>query len=243
MAKETLRHEQFFGVLRDSGFSLPPNLKILDFGCGAGNLVVEMIEYGYDSYGCDLTFKSGPHVESLKSQQRLQLIDLDTYTLPFENAMFDIVISDQVFEHIQNYDVALREIRRVLKPKGVCLHLFPPRYIPIEPHVHVPLATVIRNEWWLALWAVLGVRCENQKNLPAHVVAKQNREYLVTRTNYLTKKEISNAFSNYFEKVTFSEQFFLKHSRTGYFVYQISLIFPFVSKIYSTFGGRVVLAY
>lgn len=29
-------------------------IKVLDFGCGSGNLVKELATIGYDSYGCDI---------------------------------------------------------------------------------------------------------------------------------------------------------------------------------------------
>lgn len=236
------RDQQFLGVLSDTGFIVTPPAKIMDLGCGAGDMVMELIRKKYDAYGCDLAFKDGPNVELLSSNQHLLLIDANNYQLPFEDGMFDVVISDQVFEHIQNYEAALQEMRRVLKPNGVCIHFFPPRYMPIEPHVNVPFATIIQNYWWLRLWAELGVRSNNQLEMDAHAVAKINHDYLTTRTNYLTKKVIKKEFSKYFNKVVFAEQSFLKHSRRGYPIYRLSVILPFISQAYSALGGRVIVA-
>ncbi len=39
--------------------------------------------------------------------------------LPFKNRYFDAVTSFEVLEHVDNLDLVLKEIRRVLKPKGV----------------------------------------------------------------------------------------------------------------------------
>lgn len=41
--------------------------------------------------------------------------------LPFDDETFDIVIGNQVLEHIQNTDGFLREIWRVLKEGGYCV--------------------------------------------------------------------------------------------------------------------------
>jgi 2-polyprenyl-3-methyl-5-hydroxy-6-metoxy-1,4-benzoquinol methylase len=30
------------------------SLKVLDFGCGAGNLVAALVRLGHDAYGCDI---------------------------------------------------------------------------------------------------------------------------------------------------------------------------------------------
>ncbi len=236
------RHQQFLGVLSEAGFVITPPAKIMDLGCGAGNLVMELIKDKYDAYGCGLAFKDGPNVDLLSSNQNIRIVDPVNYRLPFEDNMFDVVISDQVFEHVQKYESAIQEMHRVLKPNGVCVHFFPPRYKPIEPHVQVPFATIIQSYWWLRLWAGIGVRTASQHDINAHAVAKRNYDYLTTKTNYLTKKIIHKEFSRFFNKVEFAEQYFLKFSRKGRFTYKISTIFPFISNFYSAFGGRVVVA-
>ena len=40
-------------------------------------------------------------------------------SLPYDDGTFDIVVSNQVVEHVSDTDTFLREIRRVLKPSGV----------------------------------------------------------------------------------------------------------------------------
>lgn len=42
----------------------------------------------------------------------------DGKTLPYENDSFDVVISNQFFEHIPYNEVSLRQVFRVLKPGG-----------------------------------------------------------------------------------------------------------------------------
>lgn len=121
--------------------------RILDFGCGNGNMVHGLCCLGFDAYGCDFDFGEGPHADELTARGRLRLIGRHPYALPFDDHSFDVVVSDQVFEHVVDYDIALGEIRRVLRDKGESLHVFPSRYTPIEPHVRVPGATVFRA-WW-----------------------------------------------------------------------------------------------
>jgi ribosomal protein L11 methylase PrmA len=33
----------------------PPPIRVLDFGCGSGDLVAGLTDLGYDAYGCDVT--------------------------------------------------------------------------------------------------------------------------------------------------------------------------------------------
>ncbi len=53
--------------------------------------------------------------------------------LPFADATFDIVVCDNVLEHLTDPDVVLREVARVLKPAGVFLAKTPNRthYMPL----------------------------------------------------------------------------------------------------------------
>ena len=48
----------------------------------------------------------------------LRVISENPYRIPFDDNTFDIVFSDQVFEHVQDYPTAISEIKRVLKPTG-----------------------------------------------------------------------------------------------------------------------------
>src|SRR5262245_26592231 len=148
------------------------DVKILDFGCGTGRAVVEARAKGLDVFGCDLSNSLGSAPKVLVEKGVLRGIDMSNYRIPFENDQFHLVASHQVLEHVQKYGEVLPEIRRVLKAGGVSIHIFPSRYSPIEPHVSVPLATMIRSMNWLKFWAFLGIRNEYQNGLTARKVAE-----------------------------------------------------------------------
>jgi len=198
------------GILLDKGCSLHPETVIVDLGCGNGDLVQELRNRGYQAFGCDFVFKEGPNVATLAAQSIIRLIEANLYRLPFDDGAVDVVVSDQVFEHVHDYPGTLAEIKRILKPGGASLHIFPSRYTPIEPHVFVPFATIIRNYWWLFFWACLGIRHALQKHLPADETAARNAEYLSNRTNYLTKAQIRKHFQRFFTDFIFCEGSFLK---------------------------------
>jgi SAM-dependent methyltransferase len=160
----------------------PLSGRVLDFGCGDGSLVRDFRAAGIDCYGCDFADRVG-------DDKRLAAIE-EPYRLPYPAASFDAVVSTQVFEHVQDYDQALGEIRRVLVPGGSSAHTFPPVWTPIEPHVYVPFATVLRARWWLRLWAAAGIRNEFQADLPAAEVAELNRVYLRERTTYYRRATV-----------------------------------------------------
>ncbi len=159
-----------------------PAATALDFGCGKGEVVRALTAKGVDAYGCDFA-------DELGQGDRVAAI-VDPYRLPYPNAMFDAVFSFEVFEHVQDYAESFREIRRVLRPGGISIHMFPSRYLLLEPHLFTPLGTIIQSRAWLLLWARLGVRNSFQHGKGPAEVADLNHRFLAERTNYLRRGEI-----------------------------------------------------
>lgn len=62
--------------------------------------------------------------------------------LPFENASFDLIISDFTFEHIENYMEVAEELSRVLKPGGWICARTPNKYNYISI-----LTKLIKSSW------------------------------------------------------------------------------------------------
>lgn len=228
------------GIANDLGYELPPGAVIVDLGCGDGELVHEYRASGYEAYGCDYRFKPGPHVDELVGAGVIRTI-ADPYRLPFEDESVDLVLSDQVLEHVSDYPTTLAEIRRVLKPHGLSLHIFPSRYSLLEPHVGVPGATILRGRRWLRLWAALGIRSADQLGLSPSEVAEGNHKYLNERTFYIGKREIERYAGEVFPYVRFCERQFLKHSVRGRAAYTLSRALPFVPALYSGLRSRVLL--
>ena len=201
-------------LLRDCGHELNDRSMILDFGCGNGDKVAEFRRRGFSCYGCDLSWREGPNLERLRSEGTLREIQRP-YRLPFDDATFDLVYSDQVLEHVRDHAQAFAELSRVLKPTGVCLHIFPSRYALIEPHVNVPLASWFRPYWWLRLWTGMGARPAVVRDLSAKEAALWNFEYLRRGTNYLTKADLVRLSTDYFGSCSFRMRTVLRHHPRG----------------------------
>lgn len=232
--------QSHIGILKELGFNLEPNSVIVDLGCGDGKLVHDYRQLGYEAFGCDFEFKKGEHVDYMRGAGIIRLIESAPYHLPFEDGSVDFLVSNQVLEHVRDYSATLSEIKRVLKPGGMSLHIFPSRYTPIEPHLFVPFGTVLQKKWWLMLWAVLGIRNQYQKELSVRETLADNSGYLKNHTNYLTKEEIRTHCKKYFTDVRFCEDDFLKYSRRGRIIYLLSRALPFLPALYSTLRSRVL---
>ncbi|MEX0785886.1 MAG: class I SAM-dependent methyltransferase [Dehalococcoidia bacterium] len=59
--------------------------------------------------------------------------------LPCGSETFDVVVSNHVVEHVDDQLMHLREIRRVMRPSGVCYLAMPNRFALLEPHFRLPL--------------------------------------------------------------------------------------------------------
>lgn len=227
-------------LLAGIGIPLSKSDKILDFGCGNGNKVDEFRNRGYDCLGCDIKIRDCEPAAELAANDLIRQIERP-YRVPFDDASFSLVFSDQVFEHVRHPEDAFREIHRVLKPGGIGLHVFPTRNVPIEPHVHVPFASWFRKPWWLGMWARLGIRSQWQQGRGARQTTLANYRYLTLRTNYMTRTEILALSNKYFAQTRFCIREALRHhprTRGGIGVIARA---PGVAKIVGTFSTHVVL--
>ena len=59
-------------------------------------------------------------------------------TLPFRSESFDYVICNHVIEHVRDQEQLLMEVKRVLKPGGLCYLATPSKYALLEPHYKLP---------------------------------------------------------------------------------------------------------
>ncbi len=222
----------FSGIAADLGRPISPGASVLDFGCGDGGAVDAWQATGRDAYGCDFQLD--------RPNEHLRLIEAP-YRLPFPDATFDIVVSYQVLEHVQDHDAAFSEICRVLKPGAIGLHLFPGRWTPIEPHLLVPLATVIQQYWWVAVWARLGIRNQFQADAEWRDVAAFNIEYLRTQTSYCSGKDILATGRRWFDHASFIDALAIKHGTRTRAIYPLVRLFPPVSRLYGTLRTRLLL--
>lgn len=193
---------------RRIGFEPTSGTRMLDFGCGGGERVDEFRRLGYEAFGCDVLLppRAVGALQHSIAQRIIRPIQVTPYRIPFDDRSFDLVFSVTVFEHVQNYDEALAEIRRVLRPGGLAVHVFPPPWKFLETHVFVPYASVIQARWWLYLWALLGVRNRFQRGYPAKRTADVNYAFLKHETNYLPKSRIRAHVLRHFDECLFAEE-------------------------------------
>jgi ubiquinone/menaquinone biosynthesis C-methylase UbiE len=93
-----------------------PNARVLEIGCGAGNVLADIkSEFGAECYGID---KFPIHVERNKG---INVMQADAENIPVEDNFFDLIFSYFAFPYIPDKLRALSEAYRVLKPNGTAI--------------------------------------------------------------------------------------------------------------------------
>lgn len=64
---------------------------------------------------------------------------------PYADGFFDVIISNQVGEHLHDHGRFVGEIARCLDEKGFSVNLFPLKHVIMEWHVLVPFAHRVKN--------------------------------------------------------------------------------------------------
>jgi SAM-dependent methyltransferase len=107
--------------------------RVLDCGCGAGEWVRALVARGADAFGVERDpRKLAQAAPAPALAARLASGDLEA--LAFADASFDLLLANEVLEHVPDDRAALVEMRRVLRPGGRLLVLSPTRLYPFETH-------------------------------------------------------------------------------------------------------------
>lgn len=117
--------ERFVGVGNPFSVHHPQRReRVLDVGCGCGLdtfVAASLVGPEGQAVGLDLTPEMLEYPRAAQARTRtmqLQFKEGSVESLPFEDASFDVVISNGVLNLVPDKDVAFREIARVLRPDG-----------------------------------------------------------------------------------------------------------------------------
>lgn len=196
--------EVFLAMLHRRWPCMGSGVRILDLGCGSGDMVGILRQHGYQAWGSDL------EVQGKGDPSQFLGMDPSTGQIATGDGTFDVVISNQVLEHVMDLPACFQEIRRILRPGGVSLHAFPSRWSLLEQHVNVPFGGVFRSRGYLRLWAVMGIRNCFQGGYRPGQVTDLNFDYLRDHTNYPPRKRLQETILREFQDYAFIEREFLE---------------------------------
>ncbi|MEZ4510515.1 MAG: class I SAM-dependent methyltransferase [Chloroflexota bacterium] len=128
--------------LRDSFTvaEVEPGMRVLDVGCGRGEIVRHCMRLGIEAYGTDYADAAtqmtrevilAEQGDGINGRLAAGVCCSDAKLLPFPSNYFDRVLMFDVVEHLYPWELheAMLEVRRVLKPNGrFIVHTAPNRW-------------------------------------------------------------------------------------------------------------------
>jgi methionine biosynthesis protein MetW len=102
---------------------LPNGQRLLDIGCGNGELGIIAKNKFKQIFGIDIS--KCALEEAHKVGLIVKQVNLNREPVPYEENTFDAVTCLDVIEHVFNPNYLIAEIRRILKPNGILIISFP----------------------------------------------------------------------------------------------------------------------
>ena len=101
-----------------------PETTFFEPGIGTGRVALPIVEQGYAYTGVDISEAMMAKLrQKLEGKaHRLTLIQADATDLPLEDNAFDVAIAPHILHLIADWQRAMDELRRVLKPTGVLIY-------------------------------------------------------------------------------------------------------------------------
>jgi SAM-dependent methyltransferase len=145
-----------------STYLSPRNACVLDLGCGEGGTAIAFAQAGARVFCLDISLYSVMRslVRSREENATVYGICASGNSLPFRDHCFDLVVCQDVVEHVPRVILLAEEIGRVLKPGGLLYLTAPNRLAPYnilhDPHFNLFGVSLMPR--WLASWYVVRVR-------------------------------------------------------------------------------------
>jgi len=126
-----------------------PGAKALDYCCGNGENAVFAARCGADTIGIDISPEGVENAranairEGVEQNCRFEVMDGEATAFPDDT--FDVIVEYGALHHL-DYDKAMAELRRIMKPDGEMICIEALRHNPFI-HLYRKLTPHLRTEW------------------------------------------------------------------------------------------------
>lgn len=149
------RWKIFEEILLHNNIKEKQSISVLDAGVGDGinlvflNRILSKYTKNNKIFACDFSSLRIRRAKKFKFVSNFKIVDLKSTN--YKSNQFDLIICNHVLEHIKEVDLAVKELKRILKPKGLmilnvpnegCLmakirnYIFQREILKITDHVH-----------------------------------------------------------------------------------------------------------
>lgn len=115
-------------LIDDYVINLNSNRKVLDLGCGQGHITNKIKEVypTFELYGLDYSISAIDFANT--KYKGIDFIVANAFYPPYEDEFFDIIICNNLWEHVPDPLSLLKSISRILKTNGLIIISTPSRY-------------------------------------------------------------------------------------------------------------------
>lgn len=109
--------------------------RVLENGCGVGMYVTHLAPLAGEVVGLEYDFERAREAsENVAALSNARVVNAAGEGLPFPTSSFDLILSHEVLEHVQDDRAAVGEMVRTLRPGGRIVVFVPNRGYPFETH-------------------------------------------------------------------------------------------------------------
>ena len=218
-----VNYEYFLEYLKR--FPNHKDLKVLDYGCGSSGKVVKLLrKNGINCHGMDVFCHQGsnsPILQDPLAKSGIIKPVSEEGDLPVPEKYFDVIISNQVFEHVKNMKSTMSRLGKALKDDGVMYHHFPSKEVIREGHIGIafshwfPRNSRIRYYYTL-FWRYLG--------LGRHKDERSPRQWTIDMLNMIDTQCCYRKYSEI--RAILSKDYTIRHKEIEYIIFRSSKIKP-----------------
>ncbi len=110
-----------YGIDNQGHYLAKPGEKVLDIGCGSCQSLLEMRALGVTCWGVE----ADPNVAAIAERYGLQVHIGNIHDVPFPDMQFDLIVLNQVIEHVPDPAAMLQAVKARLAPGGRVVMAFP----------------------------------------------------------------------------------------------------------------------
>jgi len=105
------------------------DMNILDLGCGEETYIQDLVKIRNNNlYGVDISdYVIDLHKKAYQDHSNVEFVACPAEKLPFNKEHFDLIICDELIEHVPKAEILLDEIARVIKKDGTLIISTPNR--------------------------------------------------------------------------------------------------------------------
>ncbi|MDO9512335.1 MAG: methyltransferase domain-containing protein [Bacteroidales bacterium] len=132
------------------------NAKVLDIGCGNGNISYQLAKSGYTVTGIDISSEAIEYANKHFTHPNATFTVHSVYDIKTPNA-FDVIICSEVLEHLPVPGNMLATMKKLLTPQGICIITVPNGKGPREVLVTKPVQK-IKNSKGISFKIMMGIK-------------------------------------------------------------------------------------